>query len=271
MIDNPFVEETINKIRRIQQQMDEAEARGDKKTVQKLHDEKSDLKKSLPAWLFCVSHIEKTERKPFGKPMVAAWRKAEHAKLNGLCFLDIDGISEPEKAFAKVVETYNSNTPSPSGEEGGEAPSWCGAFCRAHGILLVHVTPSGKGLRFVFKADPGRGNLADNQAWLASVLGMQMDAVCKDSVRISFGCTRRDIIYIELENLLNYENEEFEKQFGEAYRKGNSQPLAHPQPLPKGGEQEAESEQKASPFGGGLEGAPSYRGVPYKDIADAWM
>ena len=85
MIDNPFVEETINKIRRIQQQMDEAEARGDKKTVQKLHDEKSDLKKSLPAWLFCVSHIEKTERKPFGKPMVAMAqgraRKAERTVL----------------------------------------------------------------------------------------------------------------------------------------------------------------------------------------------
>ena len=297
------MEETINKIRSVQKKMDEAQARGDKKAVLKLHDQKGELKKSLPAWLFCVSHIEKTERKPFGKPMMAAWRKAEHAKLNGLCFLDIDNIGAPlnppeggkpeldvaRQAFADVVMRWNeahssdsSESPLPLGGQGvgsfplggqgvGSVPSWCGAFCRAHGILLVHVTPSGKGLRFVFKADPGRGNLADNQAWLASVLGMQMDAVCKDSVRISFGCTRRDIIYIELENLLNYENEEFEKQFGEAYRKGNSQPQAHPQPLPKGGEQEAESEQKASPFGGGLEGAPSYRGVPYSVIADAWM
>ena len=263
------MEETINKIRSVQKKMDEAQARGDKKAVLKLHDQKGELKKSLPAWLFCVNFIEKTERKPFGKPMMAAWRKAEQARLNGLVFLDIDGIDEPAKAFAKVVEAHKAS-PSGDGFE-GESPSWCGDFCKHYGILLVHVTPSGKGLRFVFKADPGRGNLADNQAWLASVLGMQMDAVCKDSVRISFGCTRRDIIYIELENLLNYDNEEFEKQFGEAYRKGNSQPQAHPQPLPKGGEQEAESEQKASPFGGGLEGAPSYRGVPYKDIADAWM
>ena len=263
------MEETINKIRSVQKKMDEAQARGDKKAVLKLHDQKGELKKSLPAWLFCVNFIEKTERKPFGKPMMAAWRKAEQARLNGLVFLDIDGIDEPAKAFAKVVEAHKAS-PSGDGFE-GESPSWCGDFCKHYGILLVHVTPSGKGLRFVFKADPGRGNLADNQAWLASVLGMQMDAVCKDSVRISFGCTRRDIIYIELENLLNYDNEEFEKQFGEAYRKGNSQPQAPPQPLPKGGEQEAESEQKASPFGGGLEGAPSYRGVPYKDIADAWM
>ena len=284
MIDNPFVEETINKIRRIQKQMDEAEARGDKKTVQKLHDEKSDLKKSLPAWLFCVNFIEKTERKPFGKPMVAAWRKAEHAKLNGLCFLDIDNIRAPlnppkggkpeldvaRQAFADVVMRWNESHPDETNQSplplGGQGVGWCSAFCNHYGILFVHVTPSGKGLRFVFKADPGRGNLADNQAWLASVLGMQMDAVCKDSVRISFGCTRRDIIYIELENLLNYENEEFEKQFGEAYRKGNSQPTPHQ--LPRGGESDgAETPSPSGEDGWGV----SYRGVPYKDIADAWL
>ena len=268
VIDNPFVEENINKIRSVQKKMDEAQARGDKKAVLKLHDQKGELKKSLPAWLFCVSHIEKTERKPFGKPMMAAWRKAEQARLNGLVFLDIDGIDEPAKAFAKVVEAHKAS-PSGDGFE-GESPSWCGDFCKQYGILFVHVTPSGKGLRFVFKADPERGNLADNQMWLSDVLGMKMDEVCKDSVRISFGCTRRDIIYIELENLLNYENKEFETKFGDEYRKGNSAPTAHPCPLPKGGEQEAETEQKASPFGGGLEGA-CFRGVPYKDIADAWL
>jgi hypothetical protein len=270
------VEETINKIRSVQKKMDEAQARGDKKAVLKLHDQKGELKKSLPAWLFCVSHIEKTERKPFGKPMMAAWRKAEQARLNGLVFLDIDGIDEPAKAFAKVVEAHKAS-PSGDGFE-GESPSWCGDFCKQYGILFVHVTPSGKGLRFVFKADPERGNLADNQTWLSDVLGMKMDEVCKDSVRISFGCTRRDIIYIELENLLNYENKEFEKQFGEAYRKGNSQPLAHPQPprggettphqLPRGGEQEpAETPSPSGEDGWGV----SYRGVPYKDIADAWL
>ena len=58
------MEETINKIRSVQKKMDEAQARGDKKAVLKLHDQKGELKKSLPAWLFCVSHIEKTERRP---------------------------------------------------------------------------------------------------------------------------------------------------------------------------------------------------------------
>ena len=293
VIDNPFVEETINKIRSVQKKMDEAQARGDKKAVLKLHDQKGELKKSLPAWLFCVSHIEKTERKPFGKPMMAAWRKAEHAKLNGLCILDIDGIKthpqslpkggKPEldiarQAFADVVTRWNEAHPST--QEGNENPSlreglrvgWCSAFCKQYGILFVHVTPSGKGLRFVFKADPERGNLADNQRWLSDVLGMKMDEVCKDSVRISFGCTRRDIIYIELENLLNYENETFEQKFGDEYRKGNSAPTGtHPQPLPKGGEAGSEKKEGETPLPSGGEGVGFFHGVPYKDIADAWL
>ena len=291
VIDNPFVEETINKIRNVQKKMDEAQARGDKKAVLKLHDQKGNLKKSLPAWLFCVSHIEKTERKPFGKPMMAAWRKAEQARLNGLVFLDIDGIEEPAKAFAKVVEAHKAS-PSGDGFEGG-TPSWCGNFCKQYGILFVHVTPSGKGLRFVFKADPERGNLADNQTWLSDVLGMEMDEVCKDSVRISFGCSRRDIIYIELENLLNYENEEFETKFGDEYRKGNSAPTHDGAAGANGTDNKtAHGNGKGSGEGNNLDasasaeegektaiellekdeyGNPVYRGVPYKDIADAWL
>ena len=225
--------------------------------------------------------------------MVAAWRKAEKAHLNGLVFLDIDGIDEPEKAFAKAVEAYNSKSPSPSGEVGCEAPSWCAAFCKHYGILFVHVTPSGKGLRFVFKADPERGNLADNQAWLAGVLGMEMDSVCKDSVRISFGCTRRDIIYIELENLLTYENEAFEQKFGDEYRKGNSAPT-HDSPAGANGtdNKTAHGNGKDGSEGNNVDvlspaeedektaiellekdenGNPVYRGVPYADIADAWL
>ena len=269
VIDNPYVEQDIDKIRRTQQQMDEALARGDKKAAQKLHDEKSRLKKRLPAFVFQVGYIEPTERMVFGKPMKAAWRKSENAKLNGLVMLDVDGIENPEKRFEEIAQKWNTTVWTPELEhalfDDDEFPGWCGAFCRAHGILLVHVTPSGKGLRIVFKASYNVGNLAHNQEHLAKQLTFGCDEACKDSVRLSFGFSRRDIIYIELENLLNYNNDEFEEQFGEAYRTG-----AHPQPLPKGGEQEAETEQKASPFGGGLEGA-SYRGVPYKDIADAWL
>ena len=75
----------------------------------------------------------------------------------------------------------------------------------------------------MFKADAKVGNLADNQQHLASMLSLPLDEACKDSVRLSFGFSRRDIIYIELNELLNYDNEDFEKQFGEAYRTGQAQ------------------------------------------------
>ncbi len=266
MIDNPYVEQDIDKIRYAQQQMNEATTDRER---ERWHSDKSKLKKRLPAFVFQVGHIEPTEKLVFGKPMKAAWRKAEHARLNGLVMLDIDGIENPEQKFSEIVRNWNESEDGKSSlsrEDLGGSPSWCGAFCRHYGILLVHVTPSGQGLRIVFKADAKVGNLADNQQHLASMLSLPLDEACKDSVRLSFGFSRRDIIYIELNELLNYDNEDFEKSFGEAYRTGQ----AHPQPLPKGGEQEAETEQKASPFGGGLEGA-SYRGVPYKDIADAWL
>ena len=262
------------------------EAATDEKERAQLHDRKSELKKELPAWVFPAGHISQSVKtKKDGSKVRATWRNSAYIKLNGLCMLDVDDIkplsnspegeSQPARAFfAKIVENWNK-TSSPSGEDGKGVSEvgWCSSFCRHFGILFVHVTPSGKGLRFVFKADTKIGNLADNQAHLAELLGVGIDAVCKDAARLSYCCTREDIIYVELENLLNYENEEYETKFGDEYRKGNSAPTTNqpttPLQLPRGGEKEPA--QEASPRGG-LEGvSSSFRGVPYKDIADAWL
>lgn len=297
MIDNSENEKLIGSIRKIQQQMNEAKESDDKERFQKLHDQKSALKKKLPAWLFCTGKIEESEKTVFGKPMKAAWRKSEKAYLNGLCMLDIDGLKEPREAFRAVVEKWNGFAENREMEEmlfGKDgAMSWCGTFCRAHGILLVHVTPSGEGLRFVFKADASRGNLADNQLWLAGILGMKLDGVCKDSVRISFCCTREDIIYVELEELLNYENEEFDKSFGEDYRLGNSDAtdgLHHRMGISgrtdhgnNGKEDDTTKATDVRSDGTDDHGTAltaeeinrivtdGYRGVPFQKICDEWM
>ena len=92
MIDNPYVEQDIDKIRYAQQQMNEATTDRER---ERWHSDKSKLKKRLPAFVFQVGHIEPTEKLVFGKPMKAAWRKAEHARLNGLVMLDIDNIGAP--------------------------------------------------------------------------------------------------------------------------------------------------------------------------------
>ena len=269
MIDNPYVEQDIDKIRYAQQQMNEATTDRER---ERWHSDKSKLKKRLPAFVFQVGHIEPTEKLVFGKPMKAAWRKAENARLNGLVMLDVDGVENPEQKFSEIVRNWNESEDGKSSlsrEDLGGSPSWCGAFCRHYGILLVHVTPSGQGLRIVFKADAKVGNLADNQQHLASMLSLPLDEACKDSVRLSFGFSRRDIIYIELNELLNYDNEVFEKSFGEAYRTGNTNPKQPtPLQLPRGGEQEpAETPSPSGEDGRGV----TYRGVPYSVIADAWL
>ena len=265
----------------------------------KLHNQKSKLKQELPAWVFSAGHIAKSEKTLKGdtRPCRAEWRKAERTRLNGLCMLDVDhikplsnspeGESLPARAyFAKIVDDWNK-TSSPSGED-GKGVGWCSAFCKHYGILFVHVTSSGFGLRFVFKADAGRGNLADNQQWLAWELGVEPDSVCKDSVRLSYCCTREDIIYVELEKLLNYDNEEFEKKFGENYRAGRSGAIASDNHvLGMGGRTSAEGNDTAfdpttketgedkdpgiDEYEKDEKGNPLYHGVPYKDIADAWL
>ena len=67
------------------------------------------------------------------------------------------------------------------------------------GILLIYITPSGYGLKIVFKADVAKGNLIDNQHAMAEVLGVEVDESCKDASRMSFICKESDILYIDKE------------------------------------------------------------------------
>ena len=278
-IDNPFMAAQIKKIRKVSALM-EAEKEGTA-AYNKLHDQKSRLKQELPAWVFSAGNIAKSEKtlKGDSRPCRAEWRKSEYARLNGLCMLDVDHLTHPQSlpkggkpemevarlVFGDIVERWNETHPQDSNEgslpSGGQGVGWCSAFCKHYGILFVHITSSGYGLRFVFKADAKRGNLADNQAWLAKELGVKLDGVCKDSVRDSYCCTREDIIYVELEPLLNYQDEEFEKQFGDAYRT--------PHQLPRGGE--PEPAKTSSPSGEDGRGVEGFRGVPYASIAKGWM
>jgi len=101
------------------------------------------------------------------------------------------------------------------------------------GILLIYITPSGYGLKIVFKADVAKGNLIDNQHAMARVLGVEVDESCKDASRMSFICKESDILYLD-DELFTYENKAFGEKYDEVYRQGNSQPTqkTHPQPLP---------------------------------------
>ena len=155
------------------------------------------LKRKLPAFIFQAT-FDETES---GKGKLGAWRKQAATRLTGLVVMDIDHIEEPLTLYQGWVEK--------------------GLDWKKLGIVLIYITPSGKGLKIVFKADARKGNLIDNQHAMAEVLGVEVDESCKDASRMSFICKESDILYIDKE-LFTYENKEFAEKYDAEYRAGHS-------------------------------------------------
>ena len=153
------------------------------------------LKRKLPAFIFQATFDETTSKS--GK--TGAWRKQSATRLTGLVVMDIDHVDEPRKVFE----------------------NWGPERMEELGIHLVYVTPSGRGLKIVFKARMEWGNLIDNQHAMAKLLGVEVDESCKDASRMSFICKESDILYINKE-LFTYENKEYSEKFTAEYRSGHS-------------------------------------------------
>ena len=203
------------------------------------------LKRKLPAFIFQANFDETLSKK--GK--LGVWRKQSATRLTGLVVMDIDHIASEE---LKVK---------------------CEEFAAADfvqraqqlGILLIYITPSGHGLKIVFKARVEWGNLIDNQHQMAQVLGVEVDESCKDASRMSFICKESDILYIDKE-LFTYENKEFAEKFDAEYRAGHSGAAA---PVVVAGE---DAEQGAATVGQvAAESVPlNFKGRPYSEIIDEW-
>ena len=157
------------------------------------------LKRKLPAFIFQATFDETTSKS--GK--TGAWRKQSATRLTGLVVMDVDHVENPQEKYME----------------------WKTLDFGKLGILLVYVTPSGHGLKVVFKADVSKGNLIDNQHTMAKVLGVEVDESCKDASRMSFICKESDILYMDKE-LFTYENKEFAEKYDAEYRAGNSRSVA---------------------------------------------
>ena len=155
------------------------------------------LKRKLPAFIFQATFDETTSKA--GK--VGAWRKQSATRLTGLVVMDVDHVENPLTMYQGWVEKALD-------------------FKRL-GIVLIYITPSGKGIKIVFKADVAKGNLIDNQHAMAKVLGVEVDESCKDASRMSFICKETDILYLDKE-LFTYENKEFGEKYDAEYRAGHS-------------------------------------------------
>ena len=159
------------------------------------------LKRGLPAFIFQATFDETTS--PKGK--VGRWRKQSATRLTGLVVMDIDHVDAPRKTW-ELIDNGQLTIDNELRKR----------------ILLVYITPSGKGLKIVFKADAKKGNLIDNQHAMAKVLGVEVDESCKDASRMSFICKEEDILFINKE-VFTYENKEFAERYDDLYRDGHSQ------------------------------------------------
>ena len=159
------------------------------------------LKRKLPAFIFQATFDETESAK--GKR--GCWRKQAATRLTGLVVMDVDHVENPREVHGEWLKVHGD--------------------LKKLGILLVYVTPSGKGLKIVFKADVTKGNLIDNQHAMAKVLGVAVDESCKDASRMSFICKESDILFIDKE-LFTYENNEFGEKYDAEYRAGHSRGAA---------------------------------------------
>ncbi|MBQ3925443.1 MAG: hypothetical protein II706_00505, partial [Bacteroidaceae bacterium] len=139
------------------------------------------------------------------------------------------------------------------------------------GILLVYITPSGKGLKVVFKADPAKGNLIDNQHAMAQVLGVEVDESCKDASRMSFICKEEDILYLDKE-LFTYENKAFGEKYDALYRDGhsaaertNTEKILTNTDLTDRTDKENDPSNPSNPCS-----EKTFKGIPYATIIERW-
>ena len=204
------------------------------------------LKRKLPAFIFQATFDETTSKT--GK--TGAWRKQSATRLTGLVVMDIDHVDNPREVFESWGLATDDRTDR----------------TRKNDILLVYVTPSGKGLKVVFKADASLGNLIDNQRAMSSELGnVTIDECCKDSSRMSYVCKESDILYLDKE-LFTYENKEFAEKYEPEYRANHSGATKTDVVAPASVKQiPVESGQVAA------ESVPlSFKGRPYSEIIDEW-
>ena len=158
-------------------------------------------KTSLPAVIPTAYFTESTDR----WKRTGLWRVQANGYLTGLAVLDADHVTDPE---AKIKEWLARED------------------FKDLGILWIFITPSGEGIKVVFKAREDWGNLQDNTYEMAELLGVldYADGPTKNSDHAHFIPKASDVKYIDWEELFSYENPVFEQRFGEAYRRGESEP-----------------------------------------------
>ena len=195
------------------------------------------LKESLPCLIFGARDFDEVPMKKNPEKRMKR-RVLAGIHLSGLFMFDVDHVDNPREIFEQTQQ---------------EGFPW--------EVVFAHVTSSGQGLRLVCKARVEIGNIADNQIALAKELDVKPDMSCIDASRISYAPMREDVYYLNEEELLNYYNEEFDKMYCEAYRKGSTEPTKAQAQMRNNNETLENDEEREI----------NYHGVSYAKICEAWQ
>lgn len=110
-------------------------------------------------------------------------RKNEKALPSGLFMLDVDHIAD--------MASFSDEIVSPLLDDDNY-------WAKQIGIVAVHHTPSGNGMRFVAKCPVGMTTIESCQQWLAAQLGiLTFDTACKDFARASYLVPLAQFLYID--------------------------------------------------------------------------
>ena len=159
-------------------------------------------KSSLPAIIPTIAYfVESKDR--WGR--VGLWRVQKNGYLSGLAVVDGDHVPNVEERINEWLQREDFNE---------------------LGIVCIFITPSGEGAKVIFRAREEWGNLQDNAYTLAEKLGIldYCDSQTKNSDHAHFIPKIDDVKYIDWEALFTYENPAYEARYGEAYRRGESEP-----------------------------------------------
>ena len=236
MIEHPANIELVDNYRKMKRQMAEAEARqtveefvkevvasddykrwlaselkkDERRTKKRMPD--SDLervklyitqkKSSLPAIIPTITHFAESKDR-WGR--VGLWRVQQYGYLSGLAVVDGDHVPNVEERVNEWLQREDF---------------------KDLGIVCIFITPSGEGVKVIFIAHEDWGNLQDNAYTMAEKLGIleYADGQTKNSDHAHFIPKMDDVKYIDWEELFNYQNPAYEEKFGEAYRRGESEP-----------------------------------------------
>ena len=160
------------------------------------------LKSSLPTVIPTITHFVESKNQ-WGR--IGLWRLQQYGYLSGLAVCDFDHIKDPEVLVAEWLKREDF---------------------KDLGIVWIFITPSGEGVKVVFKAKEEWGNLQDNAYQMAEILGVldYADGQTKNSDHAHFIPKMSDVKYIDWKELFSYDNPAYEARFGEAYRRGESAP-----------------------------------------------